>query len=113
MSATTSTVPPLLKNETLPSADRSTVTAFGTGFWPPTKLRLEATGCGASDGKTVRNESAVGLTAVTLSDTAVASTGIVQLPLVPVIAIVCVSAAPIGFERAPTVCGAGRVSITR
>jgi hypothetical protein len=50
---------------------------------------------------------------VTFIVTAVASDGMVQLPLVPVICTVCTPVGPIGVERGPMVSGAGRVSVTR
>ena len=65
-----------------------------------------------SAGNTVRNDGAVGATAVTLMATAVASAGIVappvQSPTPPVTCWTWTSPGPSGTDRVPTVFGAGR-----
>ncbi len=89
-STNTSTVPALLKMQTLPVADRSVtallnVIRFGNGF------NVEALGLvSASHGYTVRNVSVVALTAVTFSTAPVSPVPIVQPPC-PAAPVTCTS----------------------
>src|SRR5688500_10410774 len=91
----------------------SAVTAFEVGGSPPSQLALAASGLGASDGNTVRNESAVGEMIATFITRPTASAGVVQLPFVPRTVTASVSFGPRGVARVPTLSDAGRVSISR
>ena len=113
MSMITFTVPRSLNTLTLPSVDKSTVTALGVGAWPADQFRFDAFGNGASAGNTLKKPSLVGAVIVTLAAIETAPTGIAQLPFVPCTVNVAVSPGLSGVPRGPTVDGADRVSTRR
>ena len=102
-----------LYNASRPSLANVAVAAFGVGAWPATQFKFDANGRGTSAGYTVRNDEAVGLTTVTLSDTPVAPIGIVQFSFVPHTGTTCVSPPASGHERGPTLSLPARVSNSR
>src|SRR5262245_35801218 len=115
MSAITSTVPFLLKIDTLPSAESCTSTLFGVAGAPGNQLRFEASGrSAASVGHSVRKLAAVPLTVVTFIAIALAVDGTMHpSPLVPCTSTSIAVSGPIGADTGPMLSSPGRVSINR
>src|SRR3954453_2338239 len=80
----TSTDPCELKKLTAPVDDNPEVPAFGVAGSRATQFRLDAVGCGASEGHTVKKLLEDGLTTVTFISTPTASIGMLQSPFGPV-----------------------------